>query len=141
MSDQRLHRRLQRYVWAGLVLSLVASAIPSVPGGAESGKTYTPPEIDLYVYVGYHTIWAGDRFRYTVYDSTNVEARINGMTGELILILPIGRQGPGQYTLPWDGTMHEGTVPFAGKYQLELFFGEEYAAKFWFLCRPRDMAP
>jgi len=127
-----------RLVIACLVLGSLVPTILSAAGGAKPVKTYTPPPIDLYIYVERQVIWAGDRLRYTVYDSTVVEARINSMGGELILILPIGMQGPGQYTIPFDGTMSSGKVTFAGKYQLELFFGEEYAAKVWFLCRPRE---
>lgn len=90
-------------------------------------------KVDLSYLVGTRRpIWMGPVIRYTVYETTNVEARVSSLTGELVLILHVGEQQPGQYTLPWDGTTDEGTVTFEGKYQFELFFGDEYAANFWF---------
>lgn len=77
----------------------------------------------------------GPVIRYTVYERTTVEARFIGLTGELILVMPLGEQDPGQYTLPWDGTTDGGLAIFEGKYQFELFFGDEYAATFWFISK------
>ena len=90
-------------------------------------------KVDLSYLVGTRRpIWMGPVIRYTVHETTNVEARVSSLTGELVLILHVGEQQPGQYTLPWDGTTDEGLVTFEGKYQFELFFGDEYAANFWF---------
>jgi hypothetical protein len=67
-----------------------------------------------------------------------VEARFTSLGGELILVLPLGEKGPGQYTIPWDGTMNNGSTYFEGKFLFELFFGDEYATQFWFISRRLD---
>jgi len=106
---------------------------------ATDGEEYGAPivsKVDLsYLVNGRRPIWMGPVIRYTVYEKTTVEARISGLTGELILVMPIGEQEPGQYTLPWDGTMDDGLVTFDGKYYFELFFGDEYGAKFWITAK------
>lgn len=100
-----------------------------------SGDNYGAPvdsKVDLqYLVNGRRPIWMGPVIRYTVYQKTTVEARIYALNGELVLILPVGEQEPGQHTLPWDGTSEGGVVMFEGKYYFELFLGEEYGAKFW----------
>lgn len=120
-------------VSAVLILTAIGTTLSAEPA-AES-----PSQVELYAVIGRTTVWMGDRIRYTVYERTRVEARINGMAGDLITLLRIGEQEPGQYTLPWDGTYHG--APFAGRYEFELFFGVEYAAHFWFLCRPQEPSP
>ena len=108
---------------------------PVATGGEEYGAPIVS-KVDLnYLVNGRRPIWMGPVIRYTVYEKTTVEARISGLTGELILVMPIGEQEPGQYTLPWDGTMDAGLVTFDGKYYFELFFGDEYGAKFWITAK------
>ena len=118
-----------------IVLSIAGVRSLAAPDPVSSGDSALVPVVDLRILVGRHPIWAGHFFRYTVYDSTIVEARFNSMGGEVIQVLRLGMQPPGQHTIPWNGTLEEGAVMFEGKYQLELFFGEEYAAKIWFLSQ------
>jgi hypothetical protein len=80
----------------------------------------------------------GDQIRYTLKDPAKVEARFLSIGGEIILLLPIGEQQPGQYTVPFDGTMHG--APFAGLYGFELYYGDEYAAKLILAIRPLPAA-
>ncbi|HUU45653.1 MAG TPA: hypothetical protein VM118_07955 [Acidobacteriota bacterium] len=117
-------------VAAVLTLTAIATALSAEPA------VEAPSQVELLAVFGRSTVWMGDRIRYTVYERTRVEARINGMAGDLLTLLRIGEQEPGQYTLPWDGTFHG--APFAGRYEFELFFDVEYAAHFWFLCRPKE---
>lgn len=79
-------------------------------------------------------VWMGDQIRYTVTETTTVEARLLSIRGEIILLFQLGEQQPGQYTLPWDGTK-DGS-PFAGMYTFELYYGDDTAAKFRFAVRP-----
>lgn len=99
------------------------------PGEAFESK------VDIsYLVNGRRPIWMGPVIRYTVYETTRVEARFISLTGELIEIIDLGEQTPGQYTLPWDGTTEQGAY-FEGKYRFELYFGDEYAANFWFISK------
>ena len=92
-------------------------------------------KVDIsYLVNGRRPIWMGPVIRYTVYETTRVEARFISLTGELIEIMDLGEQTPGQYTLPWDGSTDEGAL-FEGKFQFELYFGDEYACKFWFISK------
>jgi len=114
---------------------IIAVAWPSVTNG-DANQSELVSKVDLsYLVNGRRPIWMGPVIRYTVHVPTNVEARISGLTGELIIVLPLGMQQPGQYTLPWDGTADGGLATFDGKYQFELFFDDEYACKFWFIAK------
>ncbi len=123
-----------------LIAMVFIVGMPS--GGIPSGEKYGAPvvsKVDLsYLVNGRRPIWMGPVIRYTVYEKTTVEARFISLTGELILVLPLGVQEPGQYTLPWDGTTDGGLATFEGKYQFELFFGDEYATTFWFISKAVD---
>lgn len=102
---------------------------------AEEKDTAVESKVDLsYLVNGRRPIWMGPVIRYTVYETTRVEARFISLTGELIEIMDLGEQTPGQYTLPWDGSTEEGAL-FEGKYQFELYFGDDYACKFWFISK------
>ena len=120
-----------------LTLSLLCVlSLPQVTGSAGAADPWaSKSEVDLQIIIG-RPIWLGPVIRYTVYDSVRVEARLSALGGELISIFRLGVQGPGQYTLPWDGTTDDGQTTFEGKYYYELFFDDEYACKFWFLCKP-----
>ena len=84
--------------------------------------------------IGNRPIWFGSRIGYTVYEPTRVEARIKSMTGEIIAVFQEGEKQAGQYALPFDGTYNG--VPLAGYYTFELFFGDEYAAKYRMVALP-----
>lgn len=102
---------------------------------AEEKNAPVESKVDLsYLVNGRRPIWMGPVIRYTVYEKTTVEARFISLTGELIEIMDLGEQAPGQYTLPWDGSTEEGAL-FEGKYQFELYFGDDYACKFWFISK------
>ena len=128
--------RIYRKILACLAIGVLSAATwPVTAVNGESGKEIVS-KVDLsYLVNGRRPIWMGPVIRYTVYQPTVVEARISSLTGELIIVMPLGLQQPGQYTLPWDGTADEGLATFDGKYQFELFFDEEYAAKFWFIAK------
>lgn len=125
-----------------LRLSLAAIAIASgVIWSSSAGITAVKPgetfesKVDINFLVnGRRPIWMGPVIRYTVYETTKVEARFVSLTGELIEIIDLGEQTPGQYTLPWDGSTEEGAI-FEGKFRFELYFGDEYAANFWFISK------
>lgn len=105
-----------------------AMALSEEPAIAES-------KVDIsYLVNGRRPIWMGPVIRYTVYETTRVEARFISLTGELIEIMDLGEQTPGQYTLPWDGSTDEGAL-FEGKFQFELYFGDDYACRFWFISK------
>jgi hypothetical protein len=118
-----------------LILLTIGILLPvgHAPAQSESGSGTI--EVELFMLIGRSMVWMGNTVGYTVYETTRVEARINGITGETISIFRLGEQTPGRYLLPWDGTYH-GQTAFAGRYDFELFFGEEYAVKFVFLARP-----
>ncbi len=80
---------------------------------------------DVYFFIGDQAAWLGNRIRYTVYETTNVEARFMTVAGEIIILMPLGVQEPGQYTLPWH--THPVASAMAGMYRFELYFGDEYA--------------
>jgi hypothetical protein len=84
--------------------------------------------------IGEWPVWFGSTIGYTVYQPTQIEARVISVTGEIILVLQEGEKQPGQYTLPFDGTYH-GT-PLGGYYTFELYFGDEYAAKYQMIAVP-----
>ncbi|HWO56813.1 MAG TPA: FlgD immunoglobulin-like domain containing protein [bacterium] len=117
------------------ILLTAALLAVSAPCAAQS-PTLTPKADLQYLVNGRRPIWMGPFIRYTVYATTTVEARIYGLSGELITVISIGPQEPGQYTVPFDGTLDNGAIVFDGKYLFELYFGDDYAAKFWFICRP-----
>ncbi|MBI3872795.1 MAG: hypothetical protein HY304_06945 [candidate division Zixibacteria bacterium] len=125
----------------GRTISITALSLACVLGIADRPPAANAPAqqpgtslIDLQIIIG-RPIWLGPVIRYTVYDSVRVEARLSALDGELVSIFRLGVQGPGQYTLPWDGSVGDGVTLFEGKYFYELFFDDEYACKFWFLCR------
>jgi hypothetical protein len=127
-------RIAQRYALAAVALALVVSA---TLWAQTDSFTHTKSKVDINYLV--HTrrpIWMGPEIRYTVYEKTRVEARFYALTGEMIQVLQVGEQEPGQHTLPWDGTLDEGLVQFEGKYKFELYFGDDYACEFWFICKP-----
>ena len=93
---------------------------------------------ELYVMVGEIPVWMGNTIRYSVFETTLVEARFLTPAGEIIMILPEGERAPGQYTLPWDGT-RDGSQ-FVGFYTFELYFGDEYAAKLSIVVNPNTAA-
>lgn len=108
------------------------------PGISRSERYGAPIEskVDLSYLIGTRRpIWMGPVIRYTVYEKTRVEARFTALSGEIVHVMRLGEQEPGQYTLPWDGTTADGMVTFEGKYHFELFFGDEYAADFWIMSR------
>lgn len=116
------------------ILLITALLIGTLPCAAQTPAL--TPKADLqYLVNGRRPIWMGPFIRYTVYAPTTVEARIYALAGELITVIPMGPKEPGQYTVPFDGTMDNGVIVFEGKYLFELYFGDEYAAKFWFICR------
>lgn len=123
----------------GLATALViAAASPAVVVNGENGSEYTS-KVDLsYLVNGRRPIWLGPVIRYTVHEATTVEARISALSGELVLVMPLGLQQPGQHTLPWNGTTDDGLSIFEGKYFFELFFGDEYAAKFWIMSKSTE---
>lgn len=124
--------RITRGIVAAVI---IASAWPATTVGEAPGNEIVS-KIDIsYLVNGRRPIWMGPVIRYTVYEKTTVEARVISLTGELVLIMTLGEQDPGQYTLPWDGTTDDGLATFEGKYQFELFFGDEYAATFWFIAK------
>lgn len=113
------------------------AVIAAWPASMTAGDTAATIEskVDIsYLVNGRRPIWMGPVIRYTVYETTRVEARFISLTGELIEIMDLGEQTPGQYTLPWDGSTDEGAL-FEGKFQFELYFGDEYACKFWFISK------
>jgi hypothetical protein len=119
---------------AGLIL--ISVLVWHAPHGEAAGETTTRASqpFEVFVMIGDHPIWLGDAIRYTVYETVRVEARFLTPAGEIILIHRGGEQAPGQYTLPWDGTV-EG-APMAGFYKFELYFGDEYAADLSVVVRP-----
>jgi hypothetical protein len=120
--------------WLVVCALTVSVFIPaSIP--AEDHPSAIESKVDIsYLVNGRRPIWMGPVIRYTVYETTRVEARFISLTGELVQILELGEQAPGQYTLPWDGSTDEGAL-FEGKYQFELYFGDDYACKFWFISK------
>ena len=130
-SFQRATTAMVKYLLVVCVLLSSASLIDAASGG---GKTVYPYEV--YFLIGDVPVWMGDTISYTVYEPTVVEARFLSASGEIILRYRQGEQAPGQYTLPWDGT-YEGS-PFVGLYKFELYFGDEYAAKYVMLV---DLLP
>ena len=104
-----------------IAASWMLSATPVT--GADKWTVKPDGPFEIYFLIG-----DSPTISYTVYEPTVVEARLLSGSGEIILIFRQGEQQPGQYTLPWDGT-YEGT-PFAGFYTFELYFGDEYAAKY-----------
>ena len=100
------------------------------------GDAATAPafSIEIYFLIGEIPVWMGDKIGYTVYETTQVEARFLSAAGEIILIYREGERVPGQYVLPWDGTA-EGS-PFGGYYTFELYFGDEYAAAYTIIVNP-----
>lgn len=124
----------KRWGTAGIAAVILSGMYPVSAADSESNTT-TKPQVEMFIMVGPHPIWAGSNFGYTVYQPSQVEMRVSTMTGELIIIMPIGLKQPGRYMLPWDGT-YQGIAALAGRYEFELFFDHEYAAHFWFLSRP-----
>jgi hypothetical protein len=118
-------------------VAVVCAVIWSSPIGTTAvkpGETFESKVDISYLVNGRRPIWMGPVIRYTVYGTTTVEARFISLTGELIQIINLGEQTPGQYTLPWDGSTEEGAI-VEGKYRFELYFGDEDAANFWFISK------
>lgn len=136
-SRRRLSRGLRLRAWATAVLfGCVLLVAEGTPAGAPAADEL--PRVDVYILLGKTMVWMGDRFHFTLYEPARVEARINSMLGEVLDIMRLGPMQPGQHTLPWDGVYQGGSV-YAGKYEFELYFDDEYAARFWFFCRPREI--
>jgi hypothetical protein len=128
-SFQRATTAMVKYLLVVCVLLSSASLINAKGGSGKAGGLF-----EVYFMIDDFPVWMGDTISYTVYEPTVVEARLLSPSGEIILLYRQGEQGPGQYTLPWDGT-YEGS-PFAGLYKFELYFGDEYAAKHLMLVNP-----
>lgn len=122
------HRTYSRML---VMLSMVAAAalmVPSLAGHCEDegdAGASTVKVGDVYFFIGDQAVWMGNRIRYTVYETTAVEARFLTPSGEIIILMPLGEQEPGQYTLPWH--THPVASAMAGFYTFELYFGDEYA--------------
>jgi len=116
-------------ICAAVLLFSLALSLHAQQGGYKPGQGF-----EIYFVIGDSAAWMGNQIRYTVYSPSVVEARLLSGSGEIISIFRLGEQAPGQYTLPWDGT-YEGS-PFAGYYTFELYFGDEYAAKFPMVVGP-----
>jgi len=118
-----------RTLCAAILLSFSALA-------SAADRPAAPPAIPFEVYflIGEIPVWMGDKIGYTVYEPAVVEARFLSASGEIMLIYREGERAPGQYMLPWDGTV-DGS-PFAGFYSFELYFGDEYAAKHQMIVNP-----
>jgi hypothetical protein len=139
MTAIRTFRRYLMTVTLRLLvgLAVLLSSVHSIDAKGGSGKAGGPYEV--YFLIDDQAVWMGDIIRYTVYEPTVVEARILSASGEIILIYREGELAPGQYTLMWDGTV-DGS-PLAGYYTFELYFGDEYAAKFPMVVNPLPKAP
>jgi hypothetical protein len=107
--------------------ALAALAIMDPIAAKEPQPVLTSHKADMYFYVDEWPVWIDSSIRYTVYDSTRVEARVLNVSDEIVLDLKEGLKAPGVYTLPFDGTLHGS--PLAGLYKFELYFGDDYAAK------------
>jgi uroporphyrinogen-III decarboxylase len=94
------------------------------------------PIVDIYMMIGKHSVWFGSTIGYTVYQPTKVEARFLSVSGEIVLVLKEGERQPGQYILPFDGTVNGGSM--AGYYTFELYYGDDYAAKLRMVVIPID---
>ncbi len=129
-------RLLSRLLGLALIISGGFGPLSSVTAGtAAKVQPQRPrPMVDLYMLIGENPIWFGSSLGYTVYQTSRVEARIMTAAGEIVLIFNQGDQQPGQYTLPFDGT-RDGS-PLAGYYTFELYFGDEYAAKYQMIANP-----
>jgi hypothetical protein len=107
--------------------------------GDSGGEEYGAPiqsHVDIsYLVNGRRPIWMGPVIRYSVYETTRVEARFLALGGEIITVIVQENQPPGQYTLPWDGRTPDGLATFDGKYRFELFFDDEYVADFWIIAK------
>lgn len=104
-------------------------------GSAAGPPPSRPPVvIDLYMLIGEWPLWFGTTIRYTVYQPTRVEARVLSATGEITAVIEEGIKQPGQYTLPFDGNYHG--AQYAGYYTFELYFGDDYAAKYEMIAVP-----
>lgn len=109
-------------------LAAVALAWLPAPGANADTEGEATPQFDagdVYLMIGDQPAWLGNRIRYTVYETCTVEARFITPGGEIVILLPLGQQEPGQYTLPWH-TAPE-AVAMAGLYGFELYFGDDYA--------------
>ena len=126
-------RPLRALIWR-VCFTFIAILAASQGGAVEPPSSKPRPSVDLYMFIGEWPVWFGSTIRYTVYQTTRVEARVIGVTGEIILVLQEGEKQPGQYTLPFDGTY--GGSPLAGYYTFELYFGDEYAAKYQMVALP-----
>lgn len=120
--------------WVCLAAAVVIGSTQSCAVEPPAGKP--KPVVDIYMRIGTHSIWFGSTIGYTVYQTTKVEARFLSVSGEIILVLQEGEKQPGQYTLPFDGTVNGG--PMAGFYTFELYFGDDYAAKYRMVVIPID---
>ncbi|GAB4322558.1 MAG: hypothetical protein Kow0074_14200 [Candidatus Zixiibacteriota bacterium] len=124
--------RWRVWCWLLMTIGLVAGSLawPPTPGARAAGDEGSVPEYDVgdvYFMIGEQPVWLGNRIRYTVYETCNVEARFITPSGEIIILLQLGEQEPGQYTLPW----HTDPIAaaMAGLYTFELYFDDDYAVK------------
>lgn len=134
---------LSRPHWGAvpLLLLILLVLIPSVPFtafGSDDEVAMASPYY-LVFFIGEIGIWMGDEIRYSVPETSVVEARMLTVSGEIIVLLQMGEQSPGQYTLPWHGLAHR--APMAGLYTFELYFGDEYAAQFQIAVVPEGSSP
>jgi hypothetical protein len=114
-----------------ILVSTQSCAVEPPPGKPK-------PVADIYMMIGKRPIWFGSTISYTVYKPSKVEARFLSVSGEIILVLQEGEKQPGQYTLPFNGTVDGG--PMAGFYTFELYFGDDYAAKYRMVVNPIDQS-
>ncbi len=135
VSD-RLRSQL-RTVIAVTTFVVVLAGAGILYGAGDTAASRPPYAFDAFIYIGETPAWIGDRIHYTVYETAKVESRFLSATGEIMLLLPVGEQTPGQYTVPWDGTVDG--APMAGFYTFELYFGDEYAAKYSLIVSPINM--
>ncbi|MBD3298537.1 MAG: hypothetical protein GF341_07785 [candidate division Zixibacteria bacterium] len=125
-----------------MVLVTAAVLMPSPVGhcdDTENTGESTAAVGDVYFMIGQQAAWLGNRIRYTVYETTTVEARFLTAAGEIIILMPLGEQEPGQYTLPWH--THPVASAMAGIYKFELYFGDEYAVNTRIVVAPPVRRP
>jgi len=133
MRDRLSLRSVAIVAWWVRCFLIIVLAAPR--GTAAVPPPSLPPApVDLYMRIGEWPLWFGTTIRYTVYQPTRVEARVISVTGEITAVLQEGIKQPGQYTLPFDGNYHG--AQYAGYYTFELYFGDEYAAKYEMIAIP-----
>ena len=121
------------------MIGLVLIAAGRVAGEEGDGEYDAPAPYEVFLVIGEIPVWIGNEIRYTVTETVPVEARIMTASGEIIVLLKLGEKDPGQYTLPWHGAAMG--APLAGSYTFELYYGDEYAAKFPMIVAPLSAMP